>query len=192
MTVADVMDEIEKDTLLYEESGGGGTLSGGEPMQQFNFLIKLLKAMKKRGFHICLDTTGFAKKDDLAKAAEYVDLFLYDLKHFDDSMHRKYTGISNRLILENLQLLDSLGAEIEIRYPLIPGMNDDEADLLRMLAFLHKLSRPHPVTILPYHKIGSHKYERFNLEYKMQDVEEPTPEHVLKIKDMINTHGFEA
>ncbi|MEJ2595325.1 MAG: glycyl-radical enzyme activating protein [bacterium] len=192
ITVNELMEELEKDALLYEESGGGITLSGGEPMQQFRFSLKLLKVLKKKGYHTCMDTTGYTRQKELERVAVYTDLFLYDLKHFDDNMHKKYTGVSNKIILENLRLLDRLGKTIEIRYPLIPGMNDDEADLLRMLAFLQKLSRPYPVTILPYHKIGSHKYERFNLEYKMEGIEEPSADHIDEIKEMIIKNGFEA
>jgi len=190
-TVGEVMEEIEKDIVFYEESGGGVTFSGGEPLKQYGFLLKLLKNCKKNEIHTCVDTTGFTNPEKLKEIAFYTDLFLFDLKHFDDKMHMKYTGVSNKQILDNLQLLDEMGKTIEIRYPLIPGMNDDEADLLRMFAFLKTLKNNPPVSVLPYHKIGSHKYSRFGIEHKMGGVEEPSKEHIEHIKKLFETAGFE-
>ena len=120
-TVPEVMKEIEKDIVFFEESGGGVTFSGGEPFKQTEFLKELLKCCKKQEIHTCVDTTGYVKTDQLEKAALFTDLFLFDLKHFDDKMHIKYTGVSNKQILENLQLLDEMGKSVQIRYPLIPG-----------------------------------------------------------------------
>lgn len=191
-TIKEVMKEIEKDTLLFEESGGGVTFSGGEPIHQFEFLLKLLKECKKKEIHTCVDTTGYVNAEKLKKIADYTDLFLYDLKHFDDKMHIKYTGISNKLILDNLKMLDNIGKPIEIRYPLIPGMNDDEADIFRMMAFLQKLKKRHPVSILPYHKIGKHKYGRFGIEYKMDGIEEPTTAQIDKVRLSFEEAGFKV
>lgn len=189
-TVKEVMTEIEKDIVFYEESGGGVTFSGGEPFKQADFLLKLLKSCRKKEIRTCVDTTGFVNSEELKKATPFTDLFLFDLKHFDDKMHIKYTGVSNKQILDNLILLDEMGKAVEIRYPLIPGMNDDEADLLRMLAFLTKLKNKYPVSILPYHKIGSQKYSRFGIEYKMDGIEEPSKEHIENIKNTIEAAGF--
>ena len=191
-TVLQVMKEIEKDVVLFEESGGGVTFSGGEPLAQFEFLLKILKTCKKKELHTCVDTTGYVDKNKLAQVAEFTDLFLYDLKHIDDEEHIKFTGVSNKKILDNLVLLDELDKDVQIRYPLIPGMNEDEADLLRLLAFLQKLKHNYPVSILPYHKIGSHKYRRFGIEYKMDGIEEPSSEHVNNIKRFFETAGFET
>ena len=189
-TVKETMAEIEKDIVFYEESGGGVTFSGGEPFHQPAFLLNLLKSCRKKEIHTCVDTTGYVNSAQLKKAAFYTDLFLFDLKHFDDRMHLEYTGVSNKPILENLILLDEMGKAVEIRYPLIPGMNDDEADLLRMLAFLSKLKNKYPVSILPYHKIGSQKYSQFGIEYKMDGVEEPSKEYIENIKNTIEAAGF--
>jgi pyruvate formate lyase activating enzyme len=192
VTVAEVIREVEKDTVLFEESLGGVTISGGEPFYQHRFLVRLLKALHKRDIHTCLDTTGHTEKDKMVKAARYTDLFLYDMKHFDDRMHIKYTGVSNRQILDNLKLLDKLEKEVIIRYPLIPGMNDDEADLYRMFAFLDKLDHRYTVNILPYHKIGANKYQRFSLENKMADINEPTEEQIQKVQKHFEDAGFEV
>ncbi len=191
-TVAEVIKEVEKDAVLYEESRGGVTISGGEPFYQYRFLIRLLKSLKRQDIHTCVDTTGHVDQDLLRKAAKYSDLFLFDLKHFDDKMHIKYTGASNRQILDNLIMLDGLGKDVEIRYPLIPGMNDDEADLYRMFAFLDKLQNKYPISILPYHKIGTDKYRRFNIENKMKGVKEPSQTQIHKVKKHFEEAGFEV
>jgi len=191
-SVAQVMKEIEKDRVLFEESGGGVTFSGGEPFYQFNFLVELLKACKEKEIHTCVDTTAYVDKNKIQKAAAYTDLFLYDLKHINDEQHKKFTGVTNKLILENLVWLDQIGKEIQIRFPLIPGINDDETDILKMTAFLQKLRKLHPVSILPYHKIGKHKYRQFGIEYKMNGIEEPSKEQIEKVKNLFETAGFKT
>ena len=192
MTVDDLMLEIEKERMFFEDSGGGVTFSGGEPLQQYDFLLEVLKECKKKDIHTCLDTTGFVQRDKIEEVAQYADLFLYDIKHMDSEQHRKFTGVSNEEILNNLRFLDSMGKDIWIRYVLIPGINDDEGDLLKMLAFLKELKHKHMINILPYHKIGNHKYHRFGLEYKMDGVEEPAKEHVGEVASLFLKAGFEV
>lgn len=189
-SVSQVMKEIEKDRVLFEESGGGVTFSGGEPFYQFEFLMELLKACNEKEIHTCIDTTAYAERVKLEKVAYLTNLFLFDVKHIDDEKHKKYTGVSNKRILENLVWLDKIEKDLHIRYPLIPGMNDDESDILRMMAFLHKLRKPYPLSILPYHKIGKHKYSQFGIEYKMNRVEEPSDEKIEKIKVSFEKAGF--
>ena len=189
-TVAELMQIIEKDRIFFEESGGGVTFSGGEPLLQFDFLLETLQQCKKHDIHTAVDTTGHISQERMAQAARYTDLFLYDLKHMDDALHRKYTGVGNELILDNLRMLDDMGKEIWVRYALIPGFNDEEENLLKMLAFLQKLKRQPKVSILPYHKIGSHKYHRFGLEYKMSGVEEPEKEHVDEVAGLFSDAGY--
>jgi len=191
-SVNELLKIIEKDMLFFEESGGGVTFSGGEPLQQYDFLLKLLRACKKRDIHTCLDTTGLAQKDKMVEVAKYTDLFLYDIKHIDSEQHRKYTGVNNEAILDNLRYLDSIGKNIWIRYVLIPGINDDESDLLNLLALLKELDHVTAINILPYHKIGSHKYHRFGLEYKMNGIQEPTKEHINKVSRLFSDAGFEV
>ena len=190
ISLDEVMKEIEKDLVFFEESGGGVTFSGGEPLLQYNFVMALLKECKKLDIHTCIDTTGNIKSEKIENVASLTDLFLYDLKHIDDSKHIKYTGVSNKLILNNLRMLDEMGKEIWIRFPLIPGINDNENNLLRMMDFLSKLKNRPPINILPYHKIGSQKYERFGIDYKMKSVEEPDNDYVNKIKNMFIDAGF--
>lgn len=191
-SVDELLKVIEKDMVFFEESGGGVTISGGEPLQQYDFLLKLLKECKKRDIHTCLDTTGLAQQDKMAEIAQYTDHFLYDIKHIDNEQHRKYTGVHNEAILANLSYIDSIGKDIWIRYVLVPGINDDEGDLLKMLAFLKELKHVKKINILPYHKIGGQKYHRFGLEYKMNGIEEPTSEQIEKVSRLFSNAGFEV
>jgi len=189
-SVDELLKIIEKDRVFFEESGGGVTFSGGEPLQQYDFLLEVLKECKKKDIHTCIDTTGFVQQDKIEEVAQYTDLFLYDVKHMDSELHRKFTGVSNEEILNNLRFLDSMGKDIWIRYVLIPGINDDKGNLLKMLAFLKELKHKHMINILPYHKIGSQKYHRFGLEYKMDGVEEPAEEQIKIIKKCFEDAGF--
>ncbi|MCF6169493.1 MAG: glycyl-radical enzyme activating protein [Bacteroidales bacterium] len=189
-SVSALMAEIGKDRIFFEESGGGITFSGGEPLLQFDFLMEVLKKCRQQEIHTCVDTTGFVAKEKMKATAELTDLFLFDLKQMDDELHRQYTGVSNRLILENLKILDAMGKEIWVRYPLIPGFNDDESQVFRMLDFLSRLQKKPPVQLLPYHKIGKHKYTRFGIDYKMKGVEEPSQKHIEKTKKYFEDAGF--
>jgi pyruvate formate lyase activating enzyme len=190
VSLAEVMKEIEKDRVFFEESGGGVTFSGGEPFLQFEFLMALLKSCNGKNIHTCIDTTGYTSREKIEEASKHTDLFLYDLKHMDDAAHIKYTGVSNKPILENLLLLDQFDKAIQIRLPLIPGLNDDESNIFRTIDFVQKLKKKHPVSLLPYHKIGKHKYCRFGIEYKMEGVDEPSKEYVEKIKSSFKEAGF--
>jgi len=192
ITVAALLAEIERDVLFFEESGGGVTFSGGEPLLQFEFLKTVLQECRLREIHTCVDTTAYANPDKLREIAKVTNLFLVDIKHMDDAEHRKYTGVSNKTILQNIRMLDDMGKEMVIRFPLIPGINDDESNLLRMMAFLSKLHEKPEISILPYHKIGSHKYARFGMEYKMNGVEEPAAEAVGKIRQLFERGGFKT
>ncbi|NQU33314.1 MAG: glycyl-radical enzyme activating protein [Bacteroidetes bacterium] len=189
-SVDQLMAEVIKDIVFFEESGGGVTLSGGEPLQQHEFVLELLKECRKMEINTCVDITGNVNAGILSNIASYTDLFLYDLKHIDDVQHIKYTGVSNKQILSNLKLLDEMGKDVWIRFPLIPGINDDESDFLRLMEFLSKLKNTHPISLLPYHKIGRHKYSRYGIEYKMNGISEPDSDYILQIKNMFTNAGF--
>ncbi len=190
ITVTELMSVILRDRMIYEESGGGVTFSGGEPLMQPRFLAEILKQCQKNEIHTCLDTTGFTSWEVIQKVAPYTDLFLYDLKHPDNEKHRQFTGVENKLILDNLYRLDAIDKKIWIRIPFIPTLNDDESDLLKYLAMLAKLKQKPPISLLPYHKIGSHKYDRFQLPYHMQGIEEPTKESVAFAKHIFENEGY--
>ena len=162
MSMAEVMLEILRDSAFYEQSGGGVTFSGGEPLFQEEFLRTLLQASKTQDIHTALDTCGFAPFEVFESLRGLVDLFLFDLKHMDDFTHRELTGVSNQQILENLLALSRLGHMIHLRIPLIPGHNDDDAHLQQMACFAASLPSLERVDLLPYHASGVEKYTRLN------------------------------
>ncbi|HNR64999.1 MAG TPA: glycyl-radical enzyme activating protein [Atribacterota bacterium] len=170
VTPEEVMEEIRKDLVFYQESRGGVTFSGGEPLGQIDFLYDLLLLCQKEGIHRAVDTSGYAPWSDVEYILPLVDLWLYDLKLLNEEKHKKYTGVSNQLILENLKRLSSSGVAIEVRIPLIPGINDNEEELIEMVRFLDSLKIKR-VSILPFHRMGLDKYTRLGLENSMKDVE---------------------
>jgi len=165
MTVEDVLLEVEKDRVFYDQSGGGVTFSGGEPLYQHQFLHALLSASKRKNLHTTVDTTGYTSPEILERLRDFVDLFLYDLKTLDDDCHREFTGVSNRLILENLERLIQWGRRVIVRIPLIPGVNDDSVSIRNMGAFVRDLGAVSEIHLLPYHTTGSEKYRRLGMEY---------------------------
>ncbi len=190
MTIAQVMQEIEKDVIFYDESGGGVTFSGGEPLQQADFLFLLLQGCKDKEIHTAVDTSGLAPWKTLARIAEYVDVFLYDLKVMDDEKHRRFTGVSNHLILSNLEALSEEGRTINVRVPIIPGINDDDENLKRLGSFAASLARPPRVSILPYHKAGITKYTRLNKTYSLPDTASPSDERMAGIAAVLQAFGL--
>ncbi len=192
ISLEELITSVEKDRVFFEESGGGVTLSGGEPLMQFEFVYNFLRECINREIHTCLDTTGFVDEDKIVKISDVTRLFLYDIKHIDSRKHSYYSGTDNHRILNNLKKLDSLNKDIWLRIPLIPGINDDEGDLLRLMDMLSKLKNNHPVFILPYHKIGSHKYEKFGINYLMDNTEEPSEEYMVKVVDTFIKNGFKT
>lgn len=160
MTVDEVLAEVEKDRPYYDSSGGGMTLSGGEPLAQFAFSLALLKGARARGIHTCVETSGYAESSRLRELAACVDLFLFDYKATGEPLHRNLTGVPGRVIRENLDLLQTLGARIILRCPLVPGINDGDAHL----AEIARLALEHPaveqVEIMPFHAMYRAKAER--------------------------------
>lgn len=176
MSVAEVMHEVAKDRVFYDESGGGVTVSGGEPLLQPRFLLTLLEACRAEGIHAVLDTTGFGRAEHLLAATELAGLVLYDLKAFDEARHRELTGVSNRSILENLKILDRVHPNIWIRLPVVPGFNDDLDDLQRIADFVTGLRNVTLVNLLPFHRTGLHKYKRLGMVHELDGVEAPEAE----------------
>ena len=166
VTVDEVMKEIEKDVVFYDESSGGVTFSGGEPLMQPSFLEELLKYCKNGGIHTAVDTSGYASPEIFEKICQYTDLFLYDLKTVDDKTHREHTGASNELIMENLKIITSRQSKVVIRLPVIPGVNDDRKSILDIGQFVSSLRNIEEIDILPYHETGIEKYKRFGLQYR--------------------------
>jgi len=176
LTVAEVLDVVERDRPFYDESGGGVTFSGGEPLGQWRFLLACLEAAQRRGIHTAVDTSGFASLRTIETVARVTDLFLYDVKVLDAARHLRYTGVPLDPILRNLRALDRAGATIWIRVPLIPGYNDDHANLTALGALVASLSRTRRVHLLPYHRLGSEKHARLGLNDPMDpEVAESSP-----------------
>lgn len=178
VSVEEVIEEVKKDMPFYENSGGGVTLSGGEPTMQAEFCLAILRESKKAGMHTALDTSGYVKWETFKEILKYVDLVLYDIKHLDPQKHKEYTGISNELILSNLKKLDELGIPIEIRMPLIPGLNDSEDNLSAASEFLSQLKNVKRAKLLPYHRLGEGKYERLDMEYELKDLDSPNKDRM--------------
>lgn len=190
MTVEEVMDEIEKDRIFFDESGGGITFSGGEPMMQLDFLEALIKEIKKRNIHVALDTSGFVSFEDLERISDKVDLFLYDLKIIDEEKHEKYTMVSNKLILENLRKLSERGKPVVIRIPLISGINDDNHNIQKFAEYLHGLKNIKQISLMAYHRGGCEKYKRLRKEKFMKAFESPSDERIEEIKKTLTSSGF--
>ena len=163
-TADEVVREIVKDKLFYENSGGGVTFSGGECMLQIDFLEEVLKGAKANGIHTAVDTAGHLPYEYFERILPYTDLFLYDIKCFDSECHKRYTGVGNERILENLAKILSTGKPVWVRIPIIPTVNDTEEEMKNIRAFLDKHGYPEKVELLPYHAMGEHKYEAIGKE----------------------------
>lgn len=188
--VEDVMKEVEKDIPFFDESGGGVTLSGGEPLAQPEFLVALLEACRRRKLHTCLDTSGYATREVFALFTDSVDLYLYDLKLMDDAEHQKYTGVSNRSILDNLETLDELHKKVIVRFLVIPGVTDTEENISATLDFLSSLRNLRDVSLLPYHRIAAEKYRRLRRKNEMEGVSPPSDEMMKSLRTHFENCGM--
>ncbi len=202
MTVAEVFQEIEKDSSYYQRTGGGLTVSGGESMVQWKFALALLKEAKERGLHTTLDTTGNTSWDKLDEVLNYVDVVLYDIKHLDSNKHQQATGVPNKPILKNLQKIldrsalktgDKSGPAIWLRYPLIPEFNDSNEDREALCQFILGLKPSvDKVCLLPYQNYGEPKYAALGMDYPWE--EKPTIEkaQVMEFKQQMESCGIEV
>jgi len=173
VTVDDLLSEIQKDSVFYDESDGGVTFSGGEPLMQPGFLVNILRACRARGIATAVDTSGYVEGDVLKGLMDEVDLFLWDLKIMDDAAHKLFTGVSNSVILENLKAVRASGTPTVVRFSLIPGINDDEANVKALGNFVSSLEGLSRVDILPYHKAGVSKAERLGRAPAARDHRRP-------------------
>lgn len=189
-TAEEVIREVEKEILFYEESGGGMTLSGGEPLLQGAFAVSLLKGAKHLSIHTALDTTGYAPRKTLAAALPYTDLFLFDLKLMDEAAHRQYTGVSNAPILENLTWLAQNNARVSIRCPMIPGITDTNENLTAMTEFLNRLAVFRHIDLLPFHRIGDGKYKLLSMENQTADIPDADAAHLKAVATRLTKAGF--
>ncbi|NHI91654.1 MAG: glycyl-radical enzyme activating protein [Candidatus Lokiarchaeota archaeon] len=174
ITVEKLVKEVEKDKPFYNNSGGGITASGGEPTLQHDFLIEFFKQCKEHGMHVALDTSGACKWELLEKILEHVDLVLYDMKVINEKKHKEYTGVTNKLILENLRRINELRKEIWIRIPIIPQYTAFEENIESIGMYIKEFKCVSRVDLLPFHKLGVSKYLKLGLDYICKDLEPPS------------------
>lgn len=176
MTVEEVIEEIKRDNIFYRE-GGGITLSGGEPLIQAMFAKELLRRCKSIGLHTAIETCGYVPWENFEVVLSYTDLFYYDIKILDNEMHRKYTGVPNKIILSNLQKLSEKDSQVIIRVPLIPKINDSPENFQAIGAFIASLEGSiRELQILPYHSLGAPKYEKLGRKYELENIQPPDVE----------------
>ncbi|MBQ4517176.1 MAG: glycyl-radical enzyme activating protein [Clostridia bacterium] len=182
-SVNEVLAEVVKDKSFYENSGGGVTFSGGECMLQIDFLLEILKKCKKNGIHITVDTAGHIPWTDFEKIMLYTDLFLYDIKSMDSNTHKKYVGVGNELILDNLARLLKSKAAVRVRVPVIPSVNDAEEEMQKIKLFFDENGHPTEIELLPYHRMGEHKYESLGKSTQKFDI--PSKEKIEILKHIV-------
>jgi pyruvate formate lyase activating enzyme len=189
MTAEEVLKEIMKDRVFYKNTGGGVTVSGGEPLMQIDFTAEILRLVKAEGIGTCIETAGNVSWPNFEKVIPYTDLFLFDVKFVNPEPHKEWTGCANRLIQENLQKLAGLDREIIVRIPLIPDVNDGQEfrDIVDRVAEMKRIKEIH---ILPFHQLGSSKYDQMGMEYSMRDHREDNDETVRECGRYAAKKGF--
>ncbi len=192
-TTESILKIIERETVFFDQSGGGVTFSGGEPLLQPEFLFELLDACGRKGIHRAVDTAGLVNSEILLEAAKRTDLFLYDLKMIDPVMHKKWTGVGNEKIISNLKLLADSGADINIRIPLITGVNDDKENIEKSAQLIASLSgEMKKINILPYHNIAQQKYKKLGKEFNLENLIEPPKDILSAIISQFQSYGLDV
>ncbi len=190
ITVNELVREIEKDRIFYDQSGGGVTCSGGEPFMQGDFLEGVLQACRARGIATAVDTSGYLPWEMFERVLDKVDLFLYDIKLMDDGLHERYTGVSNLTILENMERLSRTDADILPRIPLIPGITDTDENIDAVILFLSGLEGIGCVSLLPYNKIAEDKFERFGMASRIGELPIQTESELRAMGTRFENAGF--
>lgn len=191
ITASDLMKELLKDQMFYEQSNGGVTFSGGEPMLYADFLNEVLTRCKRVGLHTAIETSGYAPWEEFGKIIDKVDLFLYDLKIMDNEKHKKYIGADNKLILDNLTKICEENSNVIIRMPIIAGINDNCHHIEEVIKYISNLNIIE-VNLLPYHKMGMDKYKRVNKTYQLTGNEVPTNEKMNEFAEMFKKAGIKV
>lgn len=189
MSVRECIDKVKRDKLFFTESGGGLTISGGEVLAHADFSANLLAAAKELGIHTCVESSSFAPREVIDKVFQFVDLALLDVKHIDDELHKKFTGVSNKQILDNIKhIYKDLHVDVIIRVPVIPGCNDSDENIKATALFARSLGENVLVNLLPGHKLGESKNESLGVETKLA-VEVPSAEHMEHLKEIVEGVG---
>ncbi len=191
-SVVEVMDTVVRDLDYYRSSGGGMTLSGGEPLHQWRFARELAKAAHQKGIHVALDTSGYADWEALSGVLEHVDLVLYDIKHMDAGIHQKYTGVPNLRIIKNLQaILGETQVAVWVRIPVIPGFNHTQQAIGAIGAYLRGLPRPvDKVSILPFHQFGAGKYPALGRPYYWSEYQSDSEDRIVQLMRCLDGLGL--
>jgi len=192
VTVPELLEILEQDRLFYDQSGGGVTFSGGEPLSQAAFLLEALTACGRVGIHRVVDTSGVAAPDQLLAVAAQTDLFLFDLKLMDSEKHRQYTGLPNVEILQNLELLAASGASVDVRIPVIPGINTDAENLKKTAQFLAAQPGLRRIELLPYHSTARKKYRQLGMDFIPADICAPTENDIEKLAATLEEFGVQV
>jgi len=192
MAVGEVMAEVERDVIFYDQSGGGATFSGGEPLMQPDFLLALLNQCRARNIHTAVDTSCYAEPEIVESVAKRADLFLCDIKHMDNEMHERFTGVGNDLILENIRRISQAGKKIVIRIPIIPGFNDDPENIEATGKFAASLPGIGRIDILPFNHGGMEKSARLTGGIKSMQIETPDEEQMNSIAESLSKYVFEV
>lgn len=190
-TVDEIFKEALKDKVFYEQSNGGVTVSGGEPLIQVDFVEEFLKKLKKENIHTAVDTCGAVNFESFKRVAHYTDLFLYDIKLLNDEKHQFFTGLSNKLILENLKKLSHIHNNVNIRMPIIEGVNADEQHIAEAIFFIKSINIK-KINLLPYHDIAKHKYKKLDIIYHDEKMSKPSDEKMQIFKEMFEKEGYEV
>jgi len=186
----ELVSELLKDQPFFDESGGGVSFSGGEPLAQADFLSQVLKRCKEVGLHTVVDTTGYASQKQLEEILPQTNLFLYDLKLMDNKQHLKYTGVSNKEIVKNLKFLLQNKAKVWIRIPIIPGITDTKTNLGQIATLLKNYNFEQQINLLPYHEIAEAKYDRLQIPFRMKETKTSDNNHMKIIADYFESYGF--
>ena len=192
-SISELLEYVEEDRAFYEQSGGGVTLGGGEVTSQPEAAINLLMACKQEGFHTAIETCGYTKKDTILKFAEFVDLFLFDIKHIDPDRHFELTGVRNEMILENLKELLHRRKHVKIRMPMLKDINDSEAEIRGVIEFLmpyKDYKNFEGIDLLPYHKLGVNKYIQLGMDYPIEGDPSLSDEDLDRIEGWIKEYDF--
>ena len=194
ITVDELVDKVMMDKPFFDNSGGGATFSGGEPTMQFNFLLELLKDLKKKEIHTALETCGYFNEDLIGELVKYVDLFLFDLKLIDKEKHKIFTGVFNEKILTNFsKILSKVGQErINPRIPLIPGVNTDLSTIQQIITFLQSVNYDSQIHLMPYNKLIKTKYEKVGMGDRYNDRGDLTDEGLKKIAELFKQHSYKS
>ena len=188
-TADELVCEVKKDEIVYKHSGGGVTVSGGEPLLEPEFATELLRALKQNGVNTGADTCGFVSRNNIEAVLPYIDFFLWDIKHMDDDTHRKLTGVSNRLILDNLRFVSDNNIPVYLKIPVIPGYNDSEENLRAVCDFARNLPSLVEINLLPLHHLGKARYTALGLEYPIDGIPFIQDDVLTEMKHLVESYG---